>query len=250
MSHGDADYGVIADGYPRFRRTEPAIAALVHEALGDAMTVVNVGAGPGSYEPVDCRVVAVEPSPEMRAQRPAGGGPVVSAVAQALPLADVAVDAAMAMVTVHQWPDLERGIAEMRRVSRGPVVILTFDPDALDRLWLAEYIPEYVVHERQRMPTIDRLDRLLGGGSRVTIVPVPFGCVDGFTEAYYGRPEAFLDVRVRAAQSLWTFVDPGAQRRGLEHLRADLDSGRWDEYHGHLRAEPFFEGSLRLVVSR
>lgn len=249
MPHGDADYGAIAVGYRRFRQTEPAIAALVHEALGDARTVVNVGAGAGSYEPTDLAVVAVEPSAEMRAQR-RGGGAVVSAVAQALPVADGTVDAAMAMVTVHQWPDLERGMSEMRRVSRGPVVILTFDPDELGRLWLGEYAPELHAAERRRFPTIDELDRLLGGGSRVTVVPVPFGCVDGFTEAYYGRPEMFLDPEVRRAQSAWSFVDGEAEARAVAHLADDLASGRWDDRHGHLRGAPFFEGALRLVVSR
>ncbi len=141
---GDFDYESGGTGYAVHRRTDPRIAALVHAALGDARTVVNVGAGAGSYEPIDRDVTAVEPSEAMRRQRPAHLAPAVDAVAEALPFPDGSFDAAMAMVTIHQWPDAERGLRELRRVSRGPVVILTFDGDALDEFWLAEYAPELI----------------------------------------------------------------------------------------------------------
>ena len=210
---GDFDYERAGAGYARLRRTDPRLAAHVHAALGDARTVLNVGAGAGSYEPEDRYVVAVEPSAAMRAQRPAGR-PAVDAVAEALPFDDDSFDAAMAMITVHQWSDLERGLTELSRVARGPVVILTFDPDAMLDFWLADYVPEVFEAERPRMPTLSAL------GGEASAVPIPLDCVDGFIEAYYGRPEAFLDPEIRAAQSAWekTGVDIGP---GLTRLAED-----------------------------
>ena len=155
---GDFDYERAGAGYARLRRTDPRLAAHVHAALGEARTVLNVGAGAGSYEPEDRYVVAVEPSAAMRAQRPAGR-PAVDAVAEALPFDDDSFDAAMAMITVHQWSDLERGLAELQRVARGPVVILTFDPDAMLDFWLADYVPEVFEAERPRMPKLSALGR-------------------------------------------------------------------------------------------
>ena len=198
---GDFDYESGGTGYAAHRRTDPRIAALVHAALGEARTVVNVGAGAGSYEPADRDVTAVEPSEAMRRQRPAHLAPAVDAVAEALPFPDGSFDAAMAMVTIHQWPDTERGLRELRRVSRGPVVILTFDGDALDEFWLAEYAPELIAAERRRYPAIEHIRAALGGVSVVTKVPVPIDCVDGFTEAFYARPERFLDPAVRRSQA-------------------------------------------------
>jgi len=245
---GDVDYGRHGVGYAARRRADPRIAGLIHHALGTARTVANIGAGAGSYEPTDRRVVAVEPSEAMIAQRPGPTDGVVRAVAGALPLADRSVDAAMATVTIHQWPDPVAGLREMRRITRGPVVVLTFDPDSLDRLWLMEYAAELHDAERSRYPTIDAVVAALGGSASVHEVPVPFNCTDGFTEAYFGRPEAFLDPSVRRAQSAWTFVDPAAQEASMEQLRADLDSGRWDARHAGLRTRSQFVGALRLVV--
>jgi SAM-dependent methyltransferase len=247
---GDFDYDTHGAGYAAQRRTDPRIAGLVHAALGDARTVLNVGAGAGSYEPEDRYVVAVEPSAAMRAQRPAGKVPALDATAEALPFDDDSFDAAMATVTVHQWADLDRGLAQLRRVARGPVVVLTFDGDALDLLWLAEYAPQLIAAERRRYPAIDRIATALGSSCEVTAVPIPIDCVDGFTEAYYARPERFLDPRVRAAQSAWGFVDPADAEAGMARLRSDLDSGAWDERYGHLRTQPEFLGSMRLLVGR
>ena len=246
---GDFDYETGGTGYAVHRRTDPRIAAYVHAALGDARTVVNVGAGAGSYEPADREVTAVEPSAAMRAQRPAHLSPAVDAVAEDLPFADGRFDAAMAMITVHQWPDAARGLRELRRVSRGPVVVLTFDGDALDRFWLARYIPELIAAERRRYPAISVIQSVLGGTSTVTPVPVPIDCVDGFTEAYYARPEQFLDPEVRASQSAWGFVDAAAERRAVAALARDLQSGAWDLQYGTLRSLPAFAGSLRLITA-
>jgi SAM-dependent methyltransferase len=246
---GDFDYEQHGSGYATQRRTDPRIATLVHAALGPAPTVLNVGAGAGSYEPEDRHVVAVEPSPAMRAQRPAERVPAVVATAESLPFDDGAFAASMAMVTVHQWPDLERGLAELRRVTRGPIVILTFDGDALDRFWLADYVPELMVAERARYPSIAWLAEALGVNSQVHSVPVPADCVDGFTEAYFARPECFLDDAVRRSQSAWGFIERQVEERAVERLRDDLASGAWDARYGQLRTRAEFAGSLRLVVS-
>ncbi|MBT2234178.1 methyltransferase domain-containing protein [Nonomuraea sp. NEAU-A123] len=245
---GDFDYDRHGHGYARQRRTDPRIAAHVHAALGQARTVINVGAGAGSYEPEDRHVVAVEPSAAMRAQRPRHLAPALDATAERLPFDDDAFDAAMATVTVHQWTDTERGLRELRRVSRGPVVILTFDGAALDLLWLAEYAPDLITAERRRYPPIDLIATLVGGHADVVPVAIPIDCVDGFTEAYYARPERFLDPQVRASQSAWGFVDDAAEARAVDRLRHDLDSGVWDDRYGHLREQPEFLGSLRLII--
>ena len=246
---GDVDYEAHGAGYAAIRRPDPRIAAQVHAALGAAETVVNVGAGAGSYESEDRPVVAVEPSATMRAQRPRHRLPAVDATAERLPFDDGAFDAAMAMITIHQWSDLRRGLGEMRRVARGPVVILTFDGAALDRLWLAGYAPEIVVAEARRMPPIDRVLAALGGTGTVADVPIPLDCTDGFTEAFYGRPERFLDPDVRRAQSAWGFVAPGVEDRAVAHLARDLDSGAWDARFGALRTQPWFVGAMRLIVA-
>jgi SAM-dependent methyltransferase len=247
---GDFDYETRGDGYAVHRRTDPRLAAYVHAALGDARTVINVGAGAGSYEPADREVTAVEPSAAMRAQRPARLAPAVDAVAQDLPFADASFDAGMAMITVHQWPDAEAGLRELRRVSRGPVVVLTFDGDALDRFWLARYVPELIAAERRRYPAITAIQAALGGTSEVTPLPVPIDCVDGFTEAYYARPEQLLDAAVRRSQSAWGFVDPDVERRAVAALARDLQSGAWDLQYGSLRSAPEFSSSLRLITAR
>jgi SAM-dependent methyltransferase len=247
---GDFDYEVGGVGYAVQRRTDPRIASYVHAALGQARTIVNVGAGAGSYEPTDREVTAVEPSAAMRAQRPSHLAVAVDAAAEQLPFADNTFDAAMATVTIHQWSDTERGLQELRRVTRGPVVILTFDGDALDLLWLAEYAPELIAAERRRYPKIEHVQRVLGGVSTVAPVPIPIDCVDGFTEAYYARPDMFLDPAVRRSQSAWGFIDDLATERTVSRLQADLASGAWDRRFGSLRQQPEFVGSLRLVTAR
>jgi len=246
---GDWDYERHGHGYTVYRQPDPRIAALVHRALGPARTVLNVGAGAGSYEPEGRYVLAVEPSAVMRAQRPRSLAPAIDAVAESLPLDDRSVDAAMAMITIHQWPDAGRGLREMRRVTRGPVVIMTFDGDAMDRFWLTEYCPGLIDAERRRSPAISAIGAVLGGSTKVSVVRIPRDCTDGFTEAYYARPEMFLDPAARGAQSVWGFVTAAEQEEAVARLRADLDSGAWQQRYGRWRDEPFFEGSLVLVVN-
>lgn len=249
-SAGDADYGSIAVDYARYRRQEPAFVAAIQDALGDAATLLNIGAGAGSYEPNDLNVIAVEPSAAMRAQRPAGAAPVIDAVAEHLPFPDDAFDASLASFTVHQWRDLRGGLAEARRVTRGPVVILTCDPGALRSSWLYEYAPEVIATEAGRYPSIAAIRSGVGGTVTITALPIPLTCTDGFSEAYYGRPEELLDPGARLANSAWSFVGRAAHDRFERTLRADLASGAWDARYGHLRTQPSFDGSLRLIVGK
>lgn len=248
-SHGgDVDYETHGAGYAVQRRPDPRIAAEIVAALGKARTVVNVGAGAGSYEPDDLTVIAIEPAAAMRAQRPAHR-PAIRAFAEALPLDDGAADAAMATMSIHQWSDLALGLSEMRRVARGPVVILAGDPDRLRRFWLNDYCPEVLAVERRRYPGMDHIAALLGGRSETRIVPIPLDCTDGLCEAFYGRPERLLDPAVRRSQSSWSFLEPGVEDRFVAALSADLASGRWDERHGHLRVQPTYDGALTLLVN-
>jgi SAM-dependent methyltransferase len=246
---GDFDYEVGGVGYATQRRTDPRVEALVHEALGDAKKVLNVGAGAGSYEPLDRAVTAIEPSAAMRAQRPPHLTPAIDAVAEDLPFADDSFDAAMAMVTVHQWKDTDAGLRELRRVSRGPVVILTFDGPELMKFWFADQGLELLRADSVRYPALEHISEVLGGTCTVTNVAIPLDCSDGWVEAFYGRPEQLLDPTVRRSQSAWGFVDPAEAERAVERLRADLASGEWDRQFGHLRTQPEYFGSLRLVVA-
>lgn len=247
-SAGDADYGRIGAGYARIRRPDPRIEERVWAGLGDARTVVNVGAGAGSYEPGDREVTAVEPSASMRAERPADRPTAIDATAEALPFPDDSFDAAMASVTIHQWPDLERGLGELRRVARGPVVILTFSPQVPEPWWQPEYVPELYAVEARRMPALDRVAAALGGRVEVETVPIPADCVDGFGQAFFARPELTLDPEVRRAMSAWSFVDDAVVDRYVRELGADLASGAWDARWGRFRRMESFDGGLRLVV--
>lgn len=247
---GDTDYEQSGAGYETVRRADPRIAVQIHAALGDAASVLNVGAGAGSYEPIDRYVLAVEPSATMRARRPAAGAvPAIDGRAEELPLDDDSVDAAMAVFTVHQWSDPDRGLAELRRVSRGPVVVLTIDGRRLPDFWLSEYLPDRMTFEANRFPSVEGIRRALGETGEVHEVPIPLDCTDGFVEAFYGRPEALLDPAVRCGQSAWQFVDPAATATGLDRLAVDLRSGAWDRRHGELRTTPSYRGPLVLIVA-
>lgn len=238
-------YDTIGSGYARLRRPDPRIAAQVQEALGGARTVVNVGAGTGSYEPAGRRVVAVEPSTVMVRQRPPGSAPAVRAVAEALPFADGAFDAAMAVLTLHHWPDWRRGLAEMRRVARGPVAIFTWDPEH-EGFWLADYFPEVWEIDRPRFPRHAALAEVLGP-LEVRPVPVPADCTDGFFGAYWRRPEAYLDPAVRGAISV--LADVPATDPRLARLAADLADGTWEHRHGAVRDAAELDLGYRLILS-
>ncbi|GAB7045765.1 MerR family transcriptional regulator [Catenuloplanes indicus] len=242
-------YETIGSAYPATRRTEPRIAAQVWAALGDARTVLNVGAGTGSYEPADRDVTAVEPSEVMRAQRPRDAARCVAARAERLPFPDRSFDAAMAFSTVHHWQDPVAGLREMRRVARRVVV---FTHDAGDsawrqRFWLTrDYLPEAAGLVAGR-PPVHELARAIG--ARITPVLIPWDCADGFFEAYWRRPEAYLDEAARRAVSVWARVGPEAERRAVGEIRADLASGRWAARNPELAALDAAELGLRLLVA-
>jgi len=242
------DYELHGRTYAQHRRADPRIAERIHAALGDSRTVVNVGAGTGSYEPTDRWVLAVEPSPTMRAQRPSGAAPAIDGRAEALPLDDDSVDAAMACVTIHHWEDPLAGLKELRRVARGPVVVFTFELACLPA-WQLDYLREAVRAEEPRFPKIDFVANALGGQTRVERIPTPGDCVDQFFEAFWRRPEGLLDPAVRGAQSVWPLLAPGLEARIVERLDVALSSGAWDAEHGYLRSQDQLMGALRLVVS-
>lgn len=242
-----AVYDRIGRTYATTRRADARIQATIWAALGDARSVVNVGAGAGSYEPPQT-VLAVEPSAAMIAQRPAGSAPAVQAAAERIPLADGACDAALAVLTIHHWQDPRAGLAEMRRVARASVVF-TWDPDFADRFWFVrDYLPEGAAFDRGRMPAIVDVCAWMGGAD-VTVVPVPHDCEDGFFCAYWRRPEAYLDPLVRAGVS--NLAQLGAPvERAVAALRADLESGTWRARNRDLLGLGELDLGYRLLASR
>jgi SAM-dependent methyltransferase len=247
--HGDFDYAGYGATYAAIRQADPRIAAHIRKALGGAGSVLNVGAGAGSYEPCDCYVLALEPAADMRAKRPVSAVPAIAGTADAIPFDDNSVDACMSVLSVHHWRDLEAGLREMRRVTRGPVVIMTFDPGALRGWWLNDLCPEVLDVEARRYPPLDRLCAGLGGRCKVERVPVARDCTDGFSEAFFARPEAFLNPEVMKAQSAWGFVSEQVKQRFVHELSELLVSGEWDARYGHWRNMPVFEGGVRLIVA-
>lgn len=241
-------YDRIGATYRSTRRPDPRIASQVHAALTTMDTVVNVGAGSGSYEPAQT-VVAVEPSMVMIAQRPAGSAPCVQAVAEAIPLRDKCVDAAMALLTVHHWSDVAAGIRQLRRVARRRIVVLTWDQSVIQNFWLLrEYLPDAArINEELHVP-LARLVELLGG-AHVQTVPVPHDCTDGFGAAYWRRPHAYLDPTVRAGISMLAYARPGSLTEGLGRLAADLRSGQWQQRHPELLDQHELDAGYRLLVS-
>jgi SAM-dependent methyltransferase len=246
---GEQLYDTIGAAYTVTRRTEPRIAARIWTALGDARTVLNVGAGTGSYEPPGRDVTAVEPSTLMRAHRPAGAAPCVAAVAESLPFEDQSFDAAMALSTVHHWHDPIAGLREMRRVARR-VVVFTHDSSDTGwrrRFWLTrDYLPDVADLVAGR-PSLTEQARAIG--ARTEPVLIPWDCADGFFEAYWRRPEAYLDDHVRRGVSVWARVGTDVERRAVRSLLDDLASGRWAERNRHILALDAAELGLRLLVA-
>jgi SAM-dependent methyltransferase len=239
-------YDRIGDRYASTRRPDPRIAARIHAALDDARRVVNVGAGAGSYEPTDRAVVAAEPSPVMLAQRPPRTPPAVQAVGAALPFPDRTFDAAMAVLTLHHWPDQRAGIAELQRVARR-IVVFTFDMDVIP--WIAtDYLPEMIGQDAFVFPPITEVASWFDAD--IEVVPVPHDCTDGFVGAYWARPELYLDPARRAGMSVVRKLDPSVVEAGMGRLRDDLASGAWDARWGHLRDRPELDVGYRLLVSR
>ena len=223
---------------------------MIFDALGGVRSVVNVGAGAGSYEPVQITVVAVDPSIEMIRQRPIGSAPAVLARAESLPFRSRSFDAALAILTIHHWSCIAAGLAELRRVARGRVVILTCDPACHARFWLAShYFTEIIDLDRGCLPTIDQLAELLGD-IEVREVPIPSDCKDGFQGAFWQKPEAYLDPTVRRGISTFAKLPPDVIDRGLARLSDDLRSGRWEKLFGHLRRQDSVDLGYRLVIAK
>jgi SAM-dependent methyltransferase len=239
-------YDTIGATYTVTRRTEPRIAARIWAALGDARTILNVGAGTGSYEPPDRYVLAMEPSALMRSQRLPDAAPCLAGSAENLPFDDQSFDAAMAFATVHHWQDPIAGLREMRRVARR-VVVFTFDSSDPGQFWLTrDYLPEFADLQVGR-PALTEQARAIG--ARVEPVLIPWDCADGFFEAYWRRPEAYLDENVRRGISVWAAVGPDAEQRAVRSLGNDLASGRWAERHRDLVDLDAAELGLRLLTA-
>lgn len=241
----EALYDTIGLNYADLRRPDPSIARVIHDALGDAATVINVGAGCGSYEPSDRPVIAVELSTTMICQRPPGSAPTAQASALALPFGADRFDASMAILTVHHWTDKELGLNELARVSRNRVVILTWDP-AYSDFWLTDYIPEILDVDHSIFPMIHEYERILGP-IKVIDVPIPHDCSDGFLCAYWRRPDAYLDPLIRASISTFSMLKDS--KPGLQQLDRDLKSGEWHSRYGDILDRTEMNFGYRLIVA-
>ena len=239
-------YDTIGLNYADLRRPDPRIAQQIEDALDDAQTVLNVGAGAGSYEPAGRKITAVEPSAKMIAQRPESDAVVMRGGAENLPFEDNSFDAAMAVLTIHHWSDKAKGVAEMRRVTRDKIVFLTYDPAFRD-FWLLDYFPALITLDEGQMPAMADYGDWLGDVS-ISPVPIPHDCTDGFLAGYWRRPAAYLDERVRAAMS--SFWALGDVSDGFARLKDDLDSGAWERRYGHLAGLDALDCGYRLVETR
>jgi SAM-dependent methyltransferase len=244
-------YERIGHGYAARRREDPEFARRIHAALGDARTVLNVGAGAGSYEPRDRHVIAIEPSDTMAAQRPPELAPALRGSAGRLPLRDSSVDAAMAILTIHHWDsERERGVRELRRVARGPVVIVTYEAAVSNRMWLVtDYLPELAELDRRIFPPVHTVASWLGGHSEVEPLLISRDTPDWMLGAFWAHPERVLDPQARAVTSGFARLGEATGERVAGALRRDLESGEWDRRHGELRTLPAYDGGLRLLVN-
>jgi SAM-dependent methyltransferase len=238
-------YDTIGVDYSALRRPDPRIAAAIHAHLEDAASLLNVGAGAGSYEPGHLKVTAVEPSAAMIRQRPRGDAVVVRAVAEDLPFADKSFDASMAILTVHHWSDVRKGLREMRRVTRGKIIILTFDPLA-SNFWLLDYLPELATLDQQQMPGMADFETVLGPVQRIAL-PIPHDCADGILCAYWRRPAAYLDPKVR--RSISSFWKIGDVSEPLQRLKDDLQSGEWERKYSRFLDQESCDFGYHLLVT-
>jgi SAM-dependent methyltransferase len=237
-------YDRIGINYAELRKPDPRIAKTIEQALGDANVVLNVGAGTGSYEPADRQLIAVEPSREMIRKRSPSTARAIQASADELPFEDDTFEASMAILTVHHWPDKAAGLREVRRVIRGRIVLLTFDPS--HRPWLTDYLPELATLDEAQMPMMSNYERWLGP-VQVTPALVPHDCSDGFLYAYWRRPEAYLDARIRSGSSSFWAINNAEV--GLQNLKRDLESGEWERLYAELLALDEYDAGYRLVVA-
>ena len=245
----NSSYDTIGDGYAQTRRPDPRIAHSINQALAGAASVANVGAGAGSYEPQDREVIAIEPSMVMIKQRSPGSARVIQAAAENLPLRDNAVDSTLAVLTVHHWQDLNRGLAEMRRVARDQVVILTWDQDIWESFWLIrEYHPSIRDIDRPRARNFSEITHAFDS-CEIVPVPIPHDCLDGFHGAFWRRPEAYLDPAVRAGISTYATMPARELDRGLQMLTSDLADGSWHNRHRDLLEKDELDLGYRIIIA-
>jgi SAM-dependent methyltransferase len=251
MARMNNRYDNIGRGYARTRREEAKFRELIIAALGNARSVLNVGAGTGSYEPRDRQVIAIEPSDVMAAQRQTDSAPVVRAVAHCLPLRNHSVDAAMSVLSLHHWDEhQEQGVRELRRVATGPVVLLTCDPEVSGRMWLmADYLPEVAELDRRIFPSLQTLAAWAGGCTRVEVIPIPRDCSDWMLMSFWAHPERVLDASARNATSGFARMPRHVVDRVVTAVERDLHAGTWDARYGHLRRLQVYDAGLRLVVN-
>jgi SAM-dependent methyltransferase len=247
-----ARYDEIGCDYATTRREDPWLRDRVMSALGDSGTIVNVGAGTGSYEPGDRYVIAIEPSDVMAAQRPAELVPAIRGSAAPLMLRDNSVDAAMAILTIHHWDDqLESGVGELRRVARGPVVILTVDADVSADMWLLrDYLPEAAALDCATFPAIACLVEWLGGTVEVQTILTARDTPDWTLASFWAHPERVLDKTARNATSGFARMDAAVVERVVADVGRDLRNRTWDQRYGHLRHLDELDVGMRLVVAR
>lgn len=245
-------YDTIGHQYSTTRREDPRLRKRIDLALRDCRTIVNVGAGTGSYEPRDRHVIAIEPSDVMAGQRPADLAPALQGTAAPLPLRDDSVDAAMAVLTVHHWDDQqEAGVRELRRVARGPVVIVTYDPEVCARMWLyRDYLPEAAALDRATFPSIDQLADWLGGAVEVEPILNARDTPDWTLGSFWAHPERVLDDTARRSTSAFARLEPAVLDRVVAAVEGDLDSGAWDRRNGELRDLADYDVGMRLVVAQ
>ena len=249
---GAPRYDRIGHGYSATRREDPLLRGRIAAVLGDGRTVVNVGAGAGSYEPCDRHVIAIEPSDVMAAQRPADLAPALRSTAAPLPLRDGAVDAAMAILTIHHWDEhQESGVRELRRVARGPVVVVTYDAEVWVEMWLSrEYLPEAAALDRAAFPPIAELvewlgvDRL-GGSVEVEPILTTDDTPDWNLASFWAHPDRVLDERARSATSAFARLEPAV----VAAVERDLADGTWGHRHGSLRRLDEYDVGIRLIVA-
>ncbi len=241
-------YDVIGDGYTKSRKPDPRIEAAIHAAFGDAKTLLNVGAGAGSYEPSSIDVVALEPSRMMIDQRVKGAAPAVQGNAEQLPFQDNAFDASLASLTVHHWRDATAGLLEMQRVTRGRVVIFTWEQSVCEQFWLLAYFPWIISYDRPRAMAIETVTSAFSN-VKVEEILIPHDCTDGFLGAYWRRPEAYLEPAVRAAISSFAVMPDDVMSKGLRQLEADITSGKWAEDHRALTQRSTLDIGYRLIIA-
>ena len=242
-------YDSIGQNYSATRREDPFIRQQIHSALGEARTVVNVGAGAGSYEPTDRVVLAVEPSQTMTLQRGLNRLPAIRATAESLPFHDQSVDAAMTVLSLHHWDrHQKRGIQEMCRVARERVVIVTIDPRVSGSMWLmADYLPEVALLDHQVFPLPEEICAWLDCSTQVEVLPIHRDTPDWSLLSFWGHPERVLDPAARAATSGFARQPEEVVQRVVSAVRKDLAQGVWDKRYGPLRHREELDVGLRLI---